>query len=1225
MKNLKFVFLTVLSFLMLSITHLSAAPSTELTAESCGGYVIVYNNSDCLQTVYCHEISTDNFIYNMGTLQPGGSVTVYPTASQARVYSETPTGWESNSVMADCVQDYTVTIQLCSQYTCDIDIVNNGCQVLEVYAAVNGEWAIVKHVAVGATVEHHPQSGETLIFAYSYDDILGTVTAQCGKTYTINDDDCAQDCIMHLTNNACEDLKMFIQNGYDWTYVGLLRKGQSYDHHSANGVTYKFMYADGTVVGTWTGWCGESYTATDQCSTGCIIYLKNDACAVVKVYVEYRNDWALVGSLNEGVTYSHHSTNGARYKFRYADGTDISTWTGWCGESYTITDQCQTTCDVYFDNDACDDILVYAEDGSDWNYVGTLDKGVKYRHTATQGVTYRFKYADGTQVAQWDAWCGETYVIDDVCSSCNIYFKNKSCATIKVYQQNGYDWAYIGSLDKDRTYTHASQNGATYQFKYADGTTVSTWTGWCGESYEITDNCHTPCHATIKNRTCGTVQILKNHNGVLVSKGYVEVGESKVLYDYEGSNYIIKNADGSHAGSWTSVCDNVYTVHEDCPTECDAYIKNEACGPLTVYKVRSGYNTVSMGTVQVGSNLKLEAEEGTRFIMKYADGSVVGEWDLVCNTHHVVGDTCASPCDGVSITSIKIYDQETDLEVPGIGAISDGMVIDGDVLPAGYYVTAEVSSATESVSLVVDGWLVCENYAPYTYPNAAHQGTDWDGGAGAHSVTVKVSSEADCYGDSCDELTVNFTITEGTTTTPTCGLDIAVSQSAPGCDGLITLGATVTGASSCCDGGGAAAICGTLATYGGYTIDVEAVSGCADDAGIRLWRAGAQDETFVTVDLGSTITAGHEVCIRMFMKHCLNTDSTSASASIYTSLSQDSDFTSLSGAIFDNAEFQDFCFDLTTDSRYIKIVDNGQCSFRVDAVTVSATESDCAENNDISYYWLNSTGDTISTSASIAVNQTGDYMVAVKDCAGCLEVVEDIEVTDLEADDCVNNVSGGFLALENGETVIDVCIGDGVSDAFNVTLGEQSGEFSGWVILDAFRNIISIPSGPPFDFESSTSDGLCIICHVSYNGTLTGFEVGQHADAVTGDVDYSNEISVTKFSSGGPCGNGGLLVENTDILAESRSFDDAASLAEVTIYPNPVRDVLFVTANVGELSNAVEAQIFSIDGKLVKESQLMTNQINSIDISDLQSQQFYIVKVNNAELGVHVERIYKSN
>lgn len=1225
MKNLKHVFLTAFSFLMLSFAYVNAAPSLELTAESCGGYVIVYNNSDCLQTVYCHEISTDNYTYNMGTVSPGHSVTVYPTASQARVYSETHSGWESSSVMADCVSDYTVYVLDCSaSYSCSVDIVNNGCQTLEVYAAQDGEWQIVTHVAVGATKEYHPVAGETLIFAYSYDDVLGTVTANCGKTYTINDDDCAEDCIMHLTNNACHDLKIYVQNGSDWTYIGLLIKGQTYDHHSANGVTYKFLYADGTVVGTWTGWCGESYTASDTCSSGCQIYLTNDACDVVKVFVEYNNDWALVGSLNQGVTYSHHSANGARYLFKYADGTTISTWTGWCGEAYTITDECDTSCDVFFDNDACEDILVYAETGNDWNYVGRLDKGVKYRHTAIQGVTYLFKYEDGTHVAQWDAWCGETYVIDDDCSGCNVYLKNSSCATLKVYKQNGYNWSYIGSLDQDRTYTHATENGTTYRFNYADGTTVTTWTGWCNESYEVIDNCDVLCHATIKNRTCGTVQILKNRDGVLVSKGHVAVGESKVLYDYEGTSYIIKNADGSHAGSWTSVCENIYTVHEECTTVCDGYIKNESCGPLTVYKAQSGYNPVSMGTVAVGSNLKVEAEEGTHLIMKYADGSVVGEWNLQCNVTHTVGDTCSTPCDGVTVTSIKIYDQETDEEIPGIGALTEGMVVDGDLLPAGYYITAETSSATESVTLIVDGWLVCENYAPYTYPNAAHQGTDWDGGAGAHTVTIKVSSEADCYGDVCDEVTINFTISEPTTPEPSCNLAINVAQSAPTCDGMITLSASATGESDCCQGGGGTPpTCGTLETYGGYVIDVDAVSGCADDAGIRLWGAGAEGETFVTVDLGNTIAAGNEVCFRMYMKHCLNTDSTSASASLYTSTTADGGFALLAGAIFDNAEFADFCFDLTADSRYVKIVDNGQCSFRIDAVTVTGTSggADCA-SSEVHYYWINSVGDTIATSPSVAVTTTGDYMVAVKDCAGCLAVVEDVIVSQIDADDCSSFVFGGQISLANGETVADVCIGDGVSDAFTINLAEQTGEFSAWVVLDAFRNIIDITTSSTFDFETSTHGaGLCLICHVSYNGALTGFEVGLDADAVTGDVDFSNEVSITKFTSGGPC-SGGLAVEGG--LSESRSFE-ANSLTELSIYPNPVDHTLFINTIIGESKSVVNAQMFTVDGKLVKEALLMPNQLNQVDMSDLQSQQFYIVKLSNAEIGVHIERIYKSN
>jgi len=1225
MKNFKLFLFSALSVMMMSASFLNAAPSTELTAESCGGYVILSNHSDCIQTVYCHEITTSNQVFNMGNVAPGGTITIYPTASQARVWSETAGGYESVTMDVVCTNNYTIIIDHCQAiYHCDVDVVNNGCKTVQVYAASNNDWVVIEQVAVGATETISTDPGKVLIFAYSYDEVLGTVTAGCGKTYTINDDDCQQDCTITLTNNACHDLNVYVQANNDWTYVGKIKKGKTYSHASANGVTYKFMYADGTVVDTWTGWCNESYTVTDHCGNECKIFLKNEACDKVKVYVENGNDWSYVGTLDVGVTYSHNSHNGARYRFKYADNTTISTWTGWCNERYTITDDCVQECDVYFDNDACEDLHVYVEVGNDWNFIGTLDKGVKYRHTATKGATYRFKYADGTEVAQWDAWCNETFVISDDCSSCDMHFTNNACAEVKVYQQNAYDWAYIGSLDKGKTYKHSSTNGTTYKFIYADGTVISTWTGWCGEAYTIHDNCQVACHVTIKNRTCGTIQILKNDDGVLVSKGHIEVGESKTLYTYEGTNYILKNADGTHAGSWSAQCDKIYTAHENCPTTCFGYVKNEGCGPISVYKVRNGYSNISMGVAQVGSSLQLEAEEGTKFIFQYSNGEKVGQWNLECEATHTFSDHCASPCDDISVNAIKIYDQETDAEVPGIGAITDGMVINGDLLPDSYYITAEVSDATESVSLIVDSWLVCENYAPYTYPNAAHQGTDWDGGAGAHSVTVKASSQADCYGDSCDELTVNFTISEPTTPEPTCNLGINVSQSAPACDGIITLSASVTGASDCCqDGGHTSASCGNLATYGGYVIDVEAVSGCADDSGIRLWRAGADSETFVTVDLGSTVSAGSEICVRMYMKHCLNTDSTSASASIYTSTAVDNGFVSLAGAIFNNAEFQDFCFDLTSDSRYVKIVDNGNCSFRVDAVTVSAStgSQDCA-SSEVQYYWINSVGDTIATNSSVAVNKTGDYMVAVKDCAGCLAVVEDVNVTSLEASDCTTPVAGGLISLANGESVIDVCIGDGQSDAFTVNIGQQSGEFSAWVVLDAFRNIISIPSGPTFDFENSThGPGLCIICHVSYNGSLEGFEIGQSADDVTGDVDFSNEISVTKYTSGGPCSADGLA-RNGESLSEGRS-SNSNSFGATSIYPNPVQDVLFINPDFGDSALNVKAQLFTVDGKLVKESQIISNQTSQIDMSDLQSQ-FYIVKLSTAELGVHIERIFKS-
>ena len=305
----------------------------------------------------------------------------------------------------------------------------------------------------------------------------------------------------------------------------------------------------------------------------------------------------------------------------------------------------------------------------------------------------------------------------------------------------------------------------------------------------------------------------------------------------------------------------------------------------------------------------------------------------------------------------------------------------------------------------------------------------------------------------------------------------------------------------------------------------------------------------MTVDLGSVIPAGNQVCLAMYVDNCKYTDSISASASIQTSLDRDNDFTSLGGAVFENTGIQNFCFNLSSDTRFVKIIDNVQCAFRVDAVTVTPVA--CAVGNDVQYSWTNAAGSVIGMSPSIAVNQTGVFTITIQDCAGCTST-QSVTVSNLQGVGCFVPAEGGNLSLANGDTSINICIGDGISDAFDINLTQQTGESFAWVVLDASRNILSIPSGPPFDFESNATEGLCIICHVSFNGQLQGFEVGNNADDVIGDIDFSNEISVTKFRTGGPCGSS--TGSFTETSTESRSID--FETANVIMYPNPALDVL---------------------------------------------------------------------
>ncbi len=1205
-----------------------AAPSLTYEGDECG-HVIVKNFSNCPQTVYCHEISSDNKIYKMGVLSPNKEMTVYPTADRARVYTENSSGWESTTMHTSNCNTYTVLVQHCSSsYQCTVNIENDACRRLQLYASKNGEWVVDDHIEVGETLKYHTDNNKALILAYSYDEIVKTIKASCGHSYKISDNDCAVDCNLWFKNDACDEVWIYRRYSSDWSYIGKMQKGKTYEYGSDPGASFMFKYSDGKIIDTWDSQCGGSYTVKDNCTTSCKVYLKNEACASVKVYLRRPGDWSYIGTIDQGVTYSHSTTNGSTYMFKYADDTVIKQWTGWCGESYTLTDACQAECDFYFKNDACHDVKAYRQDGSDWKYVGLLDKGVTYRHTGREHTKFQFKYDDGTLVGEWTGLCDKKYVIEDDCNqACEMYFKNNACEDVYLYLKRSNDWFYLGKLSKGRTYKQASVNGSSFMFKYSNGHIVNTWTGWCGESYDIKDNCAVACEVKIKNRSCGKIEILTNQNGILVSKGKIAIGEVKALHVADKAAFIFKNEDGSHAGSWWADCGKQYTVHQECAKECDVHIRNQACATAKIYAVTDAGST-AVGSVDKGERLTLhDAIEGTKYVAKYADGTEIGSWTSSCDATYTIQDDCTQPCDDVTITAIKIYDQETDVEVAGIGALTEGMMINESDLPSAYYITAEVSDHTESVSLIVDTWAVCENYAPYTYPNAAHQGTDWDGGAGAHSVTIKAYAAADCKETACAEMTVNFTIKAEEPTTPACNLSVTVTQDSLDCDGQVILSAITSGASMCGDNSGVAATCATaVATSKGYVLDPAQAVGCADGVGARLWRSGAVESTYIVIDLGAEVPAGGQVCATIRLKHCLNTDDVNSNASVSGSTTVDGSFAAITTLSFNNEEFAEMCFDLPNAARYIKIEDTGGCSFRLDALNTGAHGA-ASSSDEIKYTWINDAGDTLAHSQSIAINQAGVYMVAVQDCAGCIAAQEDINVASLMAADCTTNsaVLGGQLALTNGDTSIDICSGDGISDAFDITLSGETGANSTWVVLDASRTILSITDTPPFDFEGRPA-GLCIICHVSYNGVLGGFVVGQNANDVTGDVDFSNEISVTKFVTGGPCTGGNATPEDGSVMTETRSLNADWSTA-LELYPNPVADQLIISAsavNHTATSDAGTVEIFSIDGQLVLKDNVRLSQPSTLDVSHLQAQQFYIVRLSNEVEGVKTARIYKA-
>jgi hypothetical protein len=182
---------------------------------------------------------------------------------------------------------------------------------------------------------------------------------------------------------------------------------------------------------------------------------------------------------------------------------------------------------------------------------------------------------------------------------------------------------------------------------------------------------------------------------------------------------------------------------------------------------------------------------------------------------------------------------------------------------------------------------------------------------------------------------------------------------------------------------------------------------CGDNAGAKLWTKSSTSNpaSSITLDFGAVVTAGTVICVRMKLEHCSNTTSSLSDAKIQRSLSSGSGYTDvISSKTFSTQTYTEYCYTLSADTRYVKIIDNGKCAFRVDYVKYQTPDT---YNNTIEYLW---TGPGIvgsTTGPSIIVNKGGTYVLVVTDCGGCT------------ASDAVNvNINGDVNADAGPDKII---------------------------------------------------------------------------------------------------------------------------------------------------------------------------------------------------------------
>ena len=112
------------------------------------------------------------------------------------------------------------------------------------------------------------------------------------------------------------------------------------------------------------------------------------------------------------------------------------------------------------------------------------------------------------------------------------------------------------------------------------------------------------------------------------------------------------------------------------------------------------------------------------------------------------------------------------------------------------------------------------------------------------------------------------------------------------------------------------------------------------------------------------------------------------------------------------------------------------------------------------------------------------------------------------------NVSGGTLSGGPFEFTVDN--DPDMIMAGELTLDGEFGSNMSYVVTDADLNIITLPADlealQMVDFNGA-GVGVCLVWHISHDGTLTGAAAGQNAANLGGNFDLSNPVTVVRAST----------------------------------------------------------------------------------------------------------------
>jgi len=188
--------------------------------------------------------------------------------------------------------------------------------------------------------------------------------------------------------------------------------------------------------------------------------------------------------------------------------------------------------------------------------------------------------------------------------------------------------------------------------------------------------------------------------------------------------------------------------------------------------------------------------------------------------------------------------------------------------------------------------------------------------------------------------------------------------------------------------------------------------------------------------------------------------------------------------------------------------------------------------------WHLAVNDTNINGDTIALEGLGLGLNA-NNLTGCFSLSNPIEVIRNNASGCQAN--GGELF--GGPFIFD-SVGDGIPDmipAGSITLANNQGMNTQWIVTDDQGLILGLPPMPSVvDFDPQ-GNGICLVWHLSYDGAITGLELGLNANDITGCTSLSNPITVERSGD-----SGGVPPSTSDVVINEINNNGQVELLNVS-------------------------------------------------------------------------------